>query len=154
MRSWTSWTNRVFWTSWNVWTFWSSTLKTHGGAFSGPITYDEVILGEDLVNKGMYWHLYLQDSRCILVFVQWTGLRFSGQAYGSGGYVGMYLNSVRKMIFEDTDDSHRDVSFSWTLQLNENDEVQLKIDSGKYYVDADSSPSKIYFQGFMLKSSA
>ena len=123
-----------------------STLKTHGGAFSGPITYDEVILGEDLVNKGT------GIFTCKTPGVYWFS--FSGQAYGSGGYVGMYLNSVRKMIFEDTDDSHRDVSFSWTLQLNENDEVQLKIDSGKYYVDADSSPSKIYFQGFMLKSSA
>ena len=123
-----------------------STLKTNGHTFgTGPITYDEVILGEELVNKntgiftvktpGTYW------------------FSFSGQAYNNG-YVGMYLNGERKMIFEDQNSAHKAVAFSWTLALNEDDEVQLKIDSGKYYVDNDTTSSKIYFQGFLLKSSA
>ena len=66
----------------------------------------------------------------------------------------MYLNGVRKMIFEDHDSGHHNVAFSWTLALDEDDEVQLKIDSGQYYVDADTSSSRIYFQGFLLKPSA
>ena len=123
-----------------------STLKTNGGYLSnGPITYDEVILGEELVNKvsGIF--------TCKVSGVYW--FTFSGQAYKTG-YVGMYLNGSRKMIFEDHDSSHANVAFSWTLALNEDDEVQLKIDSGNYYVDNDSASSRIYFQGFLLKSSA
>ena len=123
-----------------------ATLKTNGHTFgTGPITYDEVILGEELVNKnsgiftvktpGTYW------------------FSFSGQAYNPG-HVGMYLNGERKMIFEDHNSGHKNVAFSWTLALNEDDEVQLKIDGGKYYVDNDDSSSKIYFQGFLLKPSA
>ena len=124
-----------------------STLKTNGYYLKGggPITYDEVILGEELVNKntgiftvktpGTYW------------------FSFSGQAYGNG-YVGMFLNGERKMIFEDQNSAHKNVAFSWTLALNEDDEVQLKIDSGRYYVDNDTTSSKIYFQGFLLKPSA
>ena len=123
-----------------------STLKTNGGTFgTGPITYDEVILGEDLVNKdtGIF--------TCRTPGVYWFS--FSGQAYKLG-YVGMYLNGVRKLIIEDQDSPHRNVAFSWTLELNENDEVQLKIDSGQYYVDTGSTSSRIYFQGFLLKPSA
>ena len=121
-----------------------SAMKTNGGEFNGPITYDEVILGEELIEKesGIF--------TCKNPGVYW--FTFSGQAYGSGGYVGMYLNGNRKMIFEDQDSPHRVVTFSWTLALNENDEIQLKIDSGKYYVDNDGSSSKTYFQGFLLKA--
>ena len=123
-----------------------STLKTNGFTIgTGPITYDEIILGEELVNKdtGIF--------TCKTPGVYWFS--FSGQAYGTG-WVGVYLNGVRKMWIEDQDSPHRNVAYSWTFTLDEDDEVQLKIDNGQYYVDNDGTPNRIYFQGFLLKPSA
>ena len=70
-----------------------STLKTNGFTIgTGPITYDEIILGEELVNKdtGIF--------TCKTPGVYWFS--FSGEAYGSGS-VAVYLNGVSKIVFND-----------------------------------------------------
>eukprot|EP00093_Oithona_nana_P013759 13759.XXX_1187598_1187777_1 [CDS] Oithona nana genome sequencing. len=59
------------------------------------------------------------------------------------------------MILYDNDDRpHSNVSFTWTMVIEQGDQVQLKIDYGSFYVDADGAASRLYFNGFLLKPSA
>ena len=54
----------------------------------------------------------------------------------------------------DADSDNGNVSFTWTLNLEPEDQVHLKIESGTYYVDADATSSRIYFTAFLMKASA
>ena len=57
-------------------------------------------------------------------------------------------------IFDFRPTVHGNVSFTWTLNLEPEDQVHLKIESGTYYVDADATSSRIYFTAFLMKASA
>ena len=109
------------------------------------LTYDVVNVGSDVLNK---------DSGSFTCKRGGTYLfTFSGEAYsGSGDYIRVYLNNVSKMILYDNDDrSHSNLSFTWTMNLEQGDVVYLKIDYGQFYVASDRL---IFFNGFLLKASA
>ena len=129
-------------------TFGSSTFsafKTNGGTISGTITFDSVVIGEEIIDK--------QSG----IFTCKTGgtylFMFSGQDKG-GSWIGVYLNGNRELILQDIDSGNGNVSFTWTLNLEPEDQVHLKIESGTYYVDADATSSRIYFTAFLMKASA
>ena len=67
-------------------------------------------------------------------------------------YVGVYLNNVRQMHLVDNDDRGpvANLSFTWTMNLEQGDVVYLKIDGGQLYADSDE---QIFFNGFLLKAS-
>ena len=109
------------------------------------LTYDVVNVGSDVLNK---------DSGSFTCKRGGTYLfTFSGEAYSTSyDYIRVYLNNVSKMILYDNDDrSHSNLSFTWTMNLEQGDVVYLKIDYGKFYVASDRP---IFFNGFLLKASA
>ena len=115
-----------------------------GGSFDGVITYNEVVIGQDMIDKdtGIFT---CKTAGTYLLF-------FTGRANASGTHIELFLNTQRKRYFHDNDDAAhaRTVSFTWTMVLAAGDQVYLKIVSGKYYVDATQ---QINFHGFLLKPS-
>ena len=125
-----------------------SAYKNNGGSLStGVLTYDVVVVGSDVLNKDSGF--FTCKIGGVYIFT------FSGEASSSGSdWIGVHLNNVRQMILYDYDtQTLTNLSFTWTLALEEGDQVQLKIESGTFHVDADSSSSRIYFNGFLLKPS-
>jgi len=112
------------------------------------LTFDNTILGEDLFDK-QTGTLKVKNSG-VYIF------HFSAQANKST-WIGVYMNDDRQLILFDNDDnaSRKILSFTWTLDMAEGDTVQLKLENyGKLYVDADQSSQRVYFSGFLMKSSA
>ena len=115
--------------------------------FSGTITYDTVVIGSDLINKG---------TGVFKVKVAGTYLlSFSGEYYVTDtAYIGVYVNGARELLFYDTQESKGNyhisyVGSTWTLILSVGDEVYLKTDAGQIYV---SGAHRAYFNGFLIKS--
>ena len=124
-----------------------SAFKTNGGNIgTGTITFDEVVTREDLLYKST--GVFTCKTGGTYLFV------FSGEDRGTN-WIGVYLNDNRELILQDTnsDSRNNNVSFTWTLNLNPEDRVFLKIEHGSFYVDADTTSSRMYFTGFMLKAS-
>ena len=124
-----------------------SAYKNSGGLLESKqvLTYDVVNAGSDVLDK---------DSGSFTCKRGGTYLfTFSGDAASSSGYnIGVYVNNVRQMILYDGDDSsNKHLSFTWTLNLEEGDQVYLKIDNGQFYAYTDI-PN--FFNGFLLKASA
>ena len=121
-----------------------SAIKTSESNFNGVITYNEVVIGQDIIDK---------DSGIFTCKTPGTYLLFfTGRANASGTHIELFLNTQRKRYFHDNDDAThaRTVSFTWTMVLAAGDQVYLKIGSGEYYVNAEEH---ITFQGFLLKPS-
>merc|ERR1712029_762634 len=115
------------------------------GIGTGIITFDTVVTGEDLLDKSS--GVFQCKTGGTYLFI------FSGQDQGYS-WIGVYLNGNREMILQDTDSDNANVSFTWTLNLAPEDQVYLKIESGSYFVDADTTSSRIYFTGFRVKASS
>ena len=110
--------------------------------FDGVITYDTIIIGEDLIDK---------DTG---TFTCKTGGTYSFVVSGhtqDDSYMGVYLNDTRELTLRNTGSGNYDnLSFTWTLTLKAGDRVQLKIEGGKFYIQATSWPYRLYFTGFLL----
>ena len=123
-----------------------SAFKTNGGSIgTGTITFDSVVIGEEIIDKQS--GIFTCKTGGTYLFV------FSGQDRGNS-WIGVYLNGNRELILQDIDSDHGNVSFTWTLNLEPEDQVHLKIESGTYLVDADNTPSRIYFTAILMKASA
>ena len=73
---------------------------------------------------------------------------FSGAAATTGqDCVGVYVNNVVKLLISDKDGSASNLSYTWTLQLSIDDQVQLKVHSGKIYSDSDQL---LYYTGLLV----
>ena len=123
-----------------------SAYKNNGGSLStGVLTYDVVVVGSDVLNKDSGF--FTCKIGGVYIFT------FSGEAYGgSGDYIRVFLNNVSHMIVYDQDDrSHSNLSFTWTMILEQGDQVHLKIGYGNFFVNSERI---IFFNGFLLKSSA
>merc|ERR1712150_124853 len=125
-------------------TFGSSTFsafKTNGGNIgTGTITFDSVVIGEEIIDKQS--GIFTCKTGGTYLFV------FSGEDKGSS-WIGVYLNGNRELILQDEDSgNYNNVSFTWTLNLEPEDQVHLKIEHGQYFVDADTTSSRIYFTAF------
>ena len=117
-----------------------------GGTLNtGVLTYDVVNIGSDVLNK--YSGSFTCKSGGTYLFT------FSGEAGSSErDYIGVYLNNVRQLyILDDDAESYSNLSFTWTMNLEQGDQVYLKIESGKFYVN---SARPIFFNGLLLKASA
>ena len=124
-----------------------SAYKTSGGslgASSQALTYDVVNVGSDVLNKDSGFFTCKRGGTYLFTF--------SGEAWSSSSdWIGVYLNAVKKMILYDYDkQQHTNLSFTWTLNLEQGDVVYLKIESGNFYAD---SIRHIFFNGFLLKAS-
>ena len=123
-----------------------SAFRTNGGSIgTGIITFDTVVTGEDLLDTSS--GVFQCKTGGTYLFI------FSGQDQGYS-WIGVYLNGNREMILQDSDSDNANVSFTWTLNLVPEDQVYLKIESGSYFVDADTTSSRIYFTGFRVKASS
>ena len=118
-----------------------------GNLFTGLITYDRVVIGDDLIDK---------TSGVFTVKVSGTYMfTCSGELYtASSGYIGVYVNDRRQLLFYDHQDSdgsihYSNIGYTWTLELQAGDKVSLKVDSGKVHV---SGAHRLYFNGFLIKS--
>ena len=125
--------------------FKTTASSSSGNTFTGLITFDTIVLGEDLINKGT-GTFTVKTAGTYLFF-------FSGIGYG-GFWLGIHVNGNRELILHDDDGaSRKSVSFIWSLVLQSGDQIQLKIEHGNFYVDADGTPERIYFNGFLVKPS-
>ena len=117
-----------------------------GFTFNGVITFDTIVLGEDLINKGT--GIFTVKTAGTYFFF------FSGIAYGST-WLGIHVNGNRELILNDNEaeSSRKSVSFIWSLVLQSGDQIQLKIEHGNFFVDANNTPERIYFNGFLVKPS-
>ena len=115
-----------------------------GHVEAGVLTFDNTIVGEDIFNK-QSGALKVKKSG-VYIF------HFSAQARGYT-YLGVFLNNNRQHILKDGETStskDKNLSFTWTLDLVEGDQVYLKIEAGKLWVDADSMSERAYFSGFLM----
>ena len=75
---------------------------------------------------------------------------FSGQTNSNRVYVGVYVNGVRKQqIYNYDDASASALTYSWFDTLNENDQLQLKVEHQNLYA---SKERIMFFSGYLLKS--
>ena len=125
-----------------------STFKTtkdgiNSGFFDGVVNYDTVVIGEDLIDKSS--GIFTCKTRGTYLFV------VSGHTQNDAE-IGVHLNDVREMVLRNTgSNSYGNLSFTWSLTLNPGDRVQLRVRSGKFYVQPTSSyPYRMYFSGFLL----
>ena len=120
--------------------------SSRGGGFSGIINYDKVVIGSDLINK---------DTGVFKVKVAGTYMLFFSAEYFTASYadVGVYVNGVKELQFYDEQESdgnnhYSHVGSTWTLKLGLGDEVYLKTDAGKIFVNR---AHRAYFNGFLIK---
>ena len=126
----------------SVFSAYKTTVDGNAAFFDGVVTYDTIIIGEDLIDK---------DTG---IFTCKTGGTYSFVVSGhtqDDSYMGVYLNDTRELTLRNTGSGNYDnLSFTWTLTLNAGDRVQLKIEGGKFYIQATSWPYRLYFTGFLL----
>ena len=121
-----------------------SAYKNSGGTnVAGLISYDAVVIGDDVIDKGT------GVFKCQIAGTYFFS--FSGETYNAGAvYVGFVVNDSEKMIFYDNDDAKfANLSFTWTYVLQAGDNVKLRVTHGKLHV---SSQQRVYFNGFLIKS--
>ena len=110
--------------------------------FDGVITYDTIVIGEDLIDKDT--GIFTCKTTGTYSFV------VSGHA-NKNAAIGVYLNDIRELYLRNNgSNNHENFSYSWTLTLNADDRVQLKIENGKFYVQATAYAYRIYFTGILL----
>ena len=123
-----------------------SAFKNSGSTFSGLVTYDTVMIGDDLVNK---------DSG---VFCAKTGgtylFSFSGAFYTPDcAHVKVYLNGNAELDFHahtsGSGAQHIPFGYTWTFALQANDEIYLQVTTDELHA---SSQERIYFNGFLIKA--
>ena len=119
-----------------------SAYRSSGGHFDGIVTFDVVDIDTDNQldkESGIF--------KCKVPGVYLFSL--SGEATTDGtDYVSVYVNNDYKFIIADTDKSnYANLSYSWTLKLSLDDQVQLKVASGKMYA---SSTERVYFTGLLV----
>ena len=118
-----------------------SAFKSSGGKFSGVVTYDTIVVGEDLIDK--------QSGKFTCKTAGTYLFLIAGEGHGST-HIETYLNGNYKMRHYDTSSAaHKSMSFTWTHALEEGDQVHLKV-NGNCYVD---TANLFYFTGFLLKPS-
>ena len=132
----------------SVGTAFFSANKNSGGFFACPVTFDNVDI--DTGNQ------LDKESGVFTCKIPGTYLfTFSGFASSTGlDYVGVYVNNVKKVQIADRDmrsNIFNHLSYTWTLQLSLDDQVQLKVDAGKFYSDYEFP---IYFTGLLVHADA
>ena len=123
-----------------------SAFKSSGGQFTGLITYDTVNIGEELLDKSS--GVFTAKIGGVYMFT------YSGESYkSSSGFVGVYLNNVRKLLIYDhvpvSTNHQSNMAFVWTFTLQVGEKVHLQCDSGHLRSDDDQH---IYFNGWLLNT--
>ena len=117
-------------------------VNGRSGSFDGDITFDTILIGEDLIDKdtGIFT---CKTSGTYSFFV-------SGHTNGDT-IVNVYLNDGHKMYIRNGagTTNYQNMGYAFTLTLNIGDQLRLKIGSGKFYVQTGSD-YRLYFTGFLL----
>lgn len=121
-----------------------SVYKSTGSAFDGLITYDIIVLCDNLLDSGTG---VFTCSVSGTYFFTFSGLT------GSKGIVivNFYVNDGLKIRLRDNNNEvvNSNLSFTWTYLLEAGDKVKLQVDTGKLVVD---STHRIYWNGFLIKA--
>ena len=119
-----------------------SAYTSSRGHFDGIVTFDVVDIDTD--------NQLDKESGVFTCKIPGTYLfTFSGGATSNGiDRVGVFVNDVRKFKFQEEDESFVSLSYTWTLELSVDDQVQLKVDAGEFYSDHDYP---IYFTGLLVQ---
>ena len=126
----------------SVFSAYKTSVDGSNAFFNGVITYDTIVIGEDLIDKDT--GIFTCKTSGTYSFV------VSGHAHKNSG-IGVYLNDIRELYLRNNgSNNHENFSYSWTLTLNADDRVQLKIENGKFYVQATAYAYRIYFTGILL----
>ena len=119
-----------------------SAYKDSGSDFTGIVSYDTVVTDPDnLLDKKT--GIFTCKIKGIYLFT------ISGEAFTDGeDDLGVYVNGEFILFIADRDVSTlTNISFTWTLDLNVDDQVQIRVISGKYYA---SVYERIYFTGLLI----
>ena len=81
----------------------------------------------------------------------------SAESYGSfRSTIGVYVNGKREFTIVNDNDYYGNLSYMWILNLNSNDEVHLKVDTGSIYVNNDydriGEGRRVIFNGYLIKT--
>ena len=121
-------------------------VNGRSGSFDGDITFDNIIIGEDLIDK---------DTGIFTCKTRGTYSFFVSGHTVTNEYttVDVYLNDRHKMYIRNDDGTleYQNIGYAFTLTLNIGDQLRLKvvINGGKFYV-ASASDYRLYFTGFLL----
>ena len=119
-----------------------SAYKDGSGGFKGIVSYDTVVTDPDnLLDKDT--GIFTCKIKGVYLFT------ISGEANTDGtDDLGVYVNGEFIFYIADHDVKRiSNVSYTWTLNLNVNDQVQIRVRDGSYFVDGDE---RFYFTGLLI----
>ena len=111
--------------------------------FGGVITYNTIVIGEDLLEKDTGIFTCKTGGTYSFVVSGWTQ---------KNSEIQVFLNDGHKLQLQNGGSGNYDTfSYTWTLALNVGNRIQIKIEGGKFYVNpSDTHSNRVYFTGFLL----
>ena len=127
-----------------------SAVKRTGNAFSGDVTFDEILVGEDLVDKSS--GVFTTKHSGVYMFTL-----SSGETGSSDIKVAVIKNGSREVqIYEENSSTNIPINYTWTMVLQVGDKVNLHVSNGKLYNNCASNvqcyQGPLFFNGFLIKS--
>ena len=128
-----------------------SAMKRTGGTISGDIIFDEILVGEDLVDKNS--GVFTSKHAGVYMFTF-----SSGETRTSNNMVRVKKNGSNEVvIYEENSQVNRPFNYIWSMVLEVGDKVNLHVSSGTLYTECPNSGSScrfgpLYFHGFLIKS--
>ena len=128
-----------------------SAMKRTGGTISGDIIFDEILVGEDLVDKNS--GVFTSKHAGVYMFTF-----SSGETRTSNNMVRVKKNGSNEVvIYEENSQVNRPFNYIWSMVLEVGDKVNMHVSSGTLYTECPNSGSScrfgpLYFHGFLIKS--
>merc|ERR1712062_574531 len=121
-----------------VFSAFKQTINGQSGNFNGDVTYDTIVIGEDLIDKNSGEFTCKTGGTYSFVV--------SGHTQNGTTDLDVYLNDVREMRLRNNGSgSYNNYSSAFTLTLDVGDRIQLKIEGGHFFVRGGGYPYRVYF---------
>ena len=128
-----------------------SAMKRTGGTISGDIIFDEILVGEEFVDKSS--GVFTCKHEGVYMFTL-----SGGETSKSSILVTVKKNGSREVrIYEEGSNTNIPINYTWSMVLQEGDKVNLHVSGGRLFADCANSGSNcrygpLYFHGFLIKA--